>query len=95
MPQNSQEYPVLKNNLRVFNSILKRTIKEAKIKYYENRFNQYECDIKMTWKTISEIICKSNSKRKQLEKIIVDSKVVLDKREMCERFNNLFYKYWP
>ena len=38
-PQNSQEYRVLKNTLRGFNSILKRTIKEAEIKYYENRFN--------------------------------------------------------
>ena len=45
----------------------------------------------MTWKTISEIICKSNSKRKEQEKIIVDSKLVLDKQEICERFNDFFF----
>ena len=49
----------------------------------------------MTWKTISEIICKSNSKRKELEKIIVDSRVVSDKREICERFNEFFTSIGP
>ena len=94
-PQNSEEYPVLKNNLRVFNSILKRTINEAKTKYYENLFNQYKSNIKMTWKIISEIICKSNSKRKELGKIIIDSNVVTNKREICERFNEFFVNIGP
>ena len=94
-PQNSEEYHVLKNNLRVLNSILKRTINEAKTKYYENLFNQYKSNIKMTWKTISEIICKSNSKRKELEKIIVDSNVVTNKREICERYNEFFTNIGP
>ena len=59
-PRHTAEYPTLNNNLRVFNSILKGIIREAKIKHYNNLFNQYRGDIKMTWKTISEIICKSN-----------------------------------
>ena len=92
--QNSEEYPVLKNNLPIFNSILKRTINEAKTKYNENLFNQYKSNIKITWKTISEIICKSNSKRKELEKIIVDSNVV-NKREIYERFNEFFTNIGP
>ena len=49
----------------------------------------------MTWKTISEIICISNSKRKELEKIIVDSNVVTNKREICERFNEFFTNIGP
>ena len=49
----------------------------------------------MTWKTISETICKSNSKRKELEKIIVDSNVVTNKREICERFNEFFTNIGP
>ena len=72
--------------IRVCNSILKHTINVAKTKYYENLFNQYRSNIKMTCKTISEIICKSNSKRKELVKIIVDSQVVSDKREICEKY---------
>ena len=58
-------------------------------------FNQYRGDIKMTWKTISEIICKSNYKRKELEKIIIDSKVITDKGDICTRFNEFFTNIGP
>ena len=94
-PPNSSQHFALKNNLSVFNSILKRTICEAKIKYFGNLFHQYKNDIKMTWKTISQIICKSSSKRKELEKIIVDSKVISNKRDICDRFNNFFSNIGP
>ena len=72
----SAEYSTLKNYLHVFNCILKNPIREAKIQYYDMLFTQYRGDIKITWQTISDIICKSNTKRKVLEKIIVDSKVI-------------------
>ena len=89
------EYANLKNNLKVFNGILKRTIREAKIQYYNQLFNKYAGDIKMTWKTISEIICKSNNKRNELEKIIVGSKVIVDKTEICNKFNAFFCEIGP
>ena len=38
IPQNSAEYYILKNNIRVLNSILKRAIREAKINYYNEVF---------------------------------------------------------
>ena len=46
----------------------------------------------MTWKTISEMICKSNNKRNELEKSIVGSKVIVDKTEICNKFNDFFVK---
>ena len=94
-PRHTAEYPILQNNLRVFNSILKGIIREAKIKHYNNLFNQYRGDIQVTWKTISEIICKSNYKRKELEKIIIDSKVISDKGDICTRFNEFFTNIGP
>ena len=94
-PRHTAEYPILQNNLRVFNSILKGIIREAKIKHYNNLFNQYRGDIKMTWKTISEIICKSNHKRKELEKIIIDSKVISEQGDICTRFNEFFTNIGP
>ena len=94
-PRHTAEYPILQNNLRVFNSILQGIIREAKIKHYNNLFNQYRGDIKMTWKTISEIICKSNYKRKELENIIIDSKVITDKGDICTRFNEFYTNIGP
>ena len=92
---NTPEYFNLKNNLRVFNGILKRTIREAKITYFNQLFHKYRSDIKMTWKTISEIICKSSNKRNELEKIVVESKTIVDKKEICNRFNDFFSKIGP
>ena len=71
---NSIEYNTHKENLSVFNGILKRIIREAKTLHYEKLFHKYRSDMKMTWKTISEVVCKSSSKRMELEKIIVDAK---------------------
>ena len=64
----SSEYNTLKNNLHVFNCILKKTIREAKIKHYDKLFTQYKGDITKTRQTISDIICKSNTKRKNVRK---------------------------
>ena len=49
----------------------------------------------MTWKTISEIICKSSNKRNELEKIVVESKTIVDKKEICNWFNDFFSKIGP
>ena len=59
----------------------KQTIRVAKIRYYDKLFTQYKGDIKKTWQTMSDIICKSNTKRKALDKIIVTSKVIIDKED--------------
>ena len=91
----SVEYNTLKNNLHVFNCILKKTIHEAKIQYYDKLFTQYKGDIKKTWQTISAIICKSNTKRKVLDKIIVDSKVIQGKEQICGKFNEFFANIGP
>ena len=58
-------------------------------------FTQYKGDIKKTWQTISDIICKSNTKRKTLDKIIISSKVIKDKEEICNLFNDFFANVGP
>ena len=93
--QQSVEYNTLKNNLHVFNCILEKTIREAKIQYYNKLFTKYKGDIKKTWQTISDIIFKSNGKRKTLEKIIVDSRVIKDIEEICNKFNDFFANIGP
>ena len=75
-PHNTPQHMNLKNNLRVFNAILKSTIREAKIQHYNQLFHKYRSDIKMTLKCISEILCKSSGKRNKLEKIILESKTI-------------------
>ena len=88
---NSIEYNRHKQNLSVINGILKKTIREAKIFHYEKVFHKYRSDMKMTWKIISEVVCKSGSKRSEFDKIIVDSKTITDKISICNVFNSFFH----
>ena len=92
---NSIEYDTHKQNLSVLKGILKRIIREAKTLHYEKLFHKYRSDMKMTWKTISEVVCKSSSKGLELEKIIVDAKIITDKIEICNEFNKFFTKIGP
>ena len=70
-------YEVLKINLKSYNAILKRSFRIAKQNYFETCFNKFKSDIKNTWKTINEIICKDKTKKtlskyfKEAESIIV------------------------
>ena len=44
---------------------------------------------------ISDIICKSKTKRKTLDKIILNSKVIEDKEEICNTFNDFIANVDP
>ena len=75
--------------------MLKKTIREAKIHCYDKLYTQYKGDIKLTLQTISDIIGKSNTKRNTLVKIIVNSKVIDDKEEICNTFNDYYANVGP
>ena len=62
-PNDTMEYLNRRQNLRVYNRILKRLIREAKRNFYYNKFDKYKCDSKKTWSTINEIMNKNNSKK--------------------------------
>ena len=59
----SVDYSIKKINLKTYNCILKRSIRAAKLIYYEQLFNKYKNDTRKTWKTINEILQRSNKKR--------------------------------
>ena len=52
---NTDMYNSLKQNLKSYNSILKKTIRQAKIDYYADQFNQSKSNIKHTWSVVKEI----------------------------------------
>ena len=52
----SIEHVINTSNLKTYNSILKRSIRAAKLSYYEQLFNTYKNDARKTWKTINEIL---------------------------------------
>ena len=84
----SPEYEALKQNIACYNSILKRSIREAKKIYYHNTFEKYRNYAKNTWKEISELLCKSSRKSNPIKKLKVGDKIVTDKNEICNTFND-------
>ena len=66
---NSPEYLALNQNINCINSILKRSIRDAKKSYYSETFEKYKNDIKNTWKTISDVLNKSSSKSNPIKQL--------------------------
>ena len=58
----SQLYLTLKQNLKTYNTILNKLIIEAKKNYYQNEFHKYQRDVKKTWGTINDLMCRKNRK---------------------------------
>ena len=55
------EHFFVKNNLKVYNKILKKTIKGAKQRYYFAQFSKYQKDMKNTWNTIGDVLKRNNT----------------------------------
>lgn len=93
--QQSPEYDRLKVNLKTYNSILKKTIREAKTSYYQNRFNSYKSNIKKTWTTINEILCKSKNKEGGIKSIIHNGERITELNRIVQIFNDFFITIGP
>ena len=82
----SIDYSIKKINLKTYNCILKRSIRAAKLIYYKRLFNKYKNDTRKTWKTINEILQRSNKKRSLPMYFRGDCKIT-DTVEIANKFN--------
>ena len=56
----SNKFRVLKENLKVYNQVLKKAIRQIKFNYYSNTFEKYKNNTKKTWETINNITGKKH-----------------------------------
>jgi hypothetical protein len=92
---NSSEYAYKKHNLATFNVILKKTIRQAKVEYYNRIFSLYKNDVKKTWGIISELLCKSNYKSSTVLKLVKEGKIINDPVAIANEFNSFFVEIGP
>ena len=59
--KDTPEYTAIKINLKTYNNILKRNIRQAQILYYQHQFDQYKNNIKT---------CESNVHKKYIASIL-------------------------
>ena len=91
----SPEFYIAKRNLDTYNAILKRSIREAKLNYYERSFQTAIHDIKRTWQILSDILNRTVKKKAFPEYFIDDGQKITDKIEIANRFNSFFTSIGP
>lgn len=79
----------MKNQLKNFNKVLKKSIKRAKKNYYTKLFDRIKNDSRKTWSVINSLINKSHSRQTERE-FIVDGEKISDENEIANGFNNYF-----
>ena len=82
--KNRDEYNNRKN-------ILRGVLKQAEIKYYENLFDEHKDSVYNTWKSLNPIINPKKGKSATvIKKLIIDRKVILEKRNISDGMNEHF-----
>ena len=89
-PPDSNQFPVLKINLRTYNKILKRSIKMAKSTYYQHSFQKHKNDIKNTWRIIKDILNSTKKKNNYPEAFWINGELISDKVVLANQLNLYF-----
>ena len=90
VPINSLDYARLKFDLNVYNRILRKSIRQAKIMFYHNKFDSCISDSRKTWRTIKELLNRSSHKNLPDHMSIIGHKVT-DEVQIANHFNKYFF----
>ena len=93
-PQDGQ-FLTKKLNLQTYNRILKRSIRLAKMRYYQHCFDKYKEDMRKTWMTINTILNKAHNKKEFPKYFIMDDKHIYDTKVIADEFHTFFINIGP
>ena len=93
-PDNSQ-YIAKKINFQTYNRILKRSIRLAKIKYYQYCFDKFKQDTRKTWMTINTILNKVNNKKDLPKYFVINDSNIYNQDSIVNEFNKFFVNIGP
>ena len=80
----------LKTNLKTYQLIIKRLIRNAKKVYFPKQFDKFKSDIKNTWYTIKQIINRTHTQQNLPDACLIDNVMTGDPTIIADKFNNLF-----
>jgi hypothetical protein len=89
------QFPVHQINFKTYNNILKKAIRAAKKLYYNNCFHKFKSDIKNTWSTINNIICKTKNVTNLPKYFLINGSRVDDDITIANEFNKFFINIGP
>ena len=93
--KNTIQYETLSTNLRSYNKILRKCIRQSKHKYYHSIFETYRSDIRKTWDHINEVLFRTKKPNELPAYLKIDGSKIEDETEMATRFNNFFVNIGP
>ena len=93
--EQNPQYNTLRENLKTYNKILKKSIQTAKKLYYAKRFDDFKYDIKNTWNTINDIINRKNNKSNPPEGFLINNVMEHDQQKIAHEFNKYFVQIGP
>ena len=88
-------YFSVQQNLRVYNGMLKKTIRKAKVEYYSNQFNKSKSNIRHMWSVVKEILNRSHDKKEFPNYFTVDGGRITDSQDISNCFNDFFSSVSP
>ena len=91
----SDEYELLKHNLKIYNSYLNQCIRTAKKYFYYNEFSKYKNDIRKTWDTLKEVINKKTFKSNFPAIFLHDGVEITGSKNIADKFNEYFTEIGP
>ena len=89
-PVDSERHSILKLNLKTYQSILKRLIRDAKKQYYQKQFDKYKNDLKNTWGTIKQILNRTRSTQNISDVFLIDNVMTTDPTTIANKCNTFF-----
>ena len=91
----SPRYEKLEKELKDFEAVLQTCKRRAKSMYYKDHFEKRKGNIKMTWKSINDLLGKNNKDSEFPSHLIHNGKIVKDDAEIAECFNDFFINIGP
>jgi len=89
-PPHTATFLNLKNDLKVYNKILKSAIRDAKKAYFYEYFKQHHGNSQLTWSMINEILGKKGNKNKPNSCFKIGDSIVSNDKEIAHNFNQFF-----
>lgn len=87
LDRNTGDFLTGKQEIKVLNKTIKKSIRTAKKNYYEAHFEEFKGDLKETWQSIGEILNKTIKKKKIPEYFLNDGIKIEDKIAIANLFN--------
>ena len=74
---------------------MRRSIRLAKVKYFQYCFNKYKQDARKTWLTINTVLNRVDNKKEFPKYFIVDNNHIYDQDKVANEFNKFFVNIGP